>query len=124
MIYDTFWRPATCAAKSGAAATATSAPSEESEVPLNTRHCPNDQAEYAKLAYVPLGLLVLAALMRTDVAAAGPSMTALALDLLALAQAALVGWLGSGFMLAHPMPIGRRRSRRHPPRRHLTHKTI
>ena len=91
---------------------------------MNPQHHLNDQSEYAKLAYVPLGLLVLAALMRADVATAGPSMTALALDLLALALAALVGWLGGEFMLAHHVPVERRRTRRHHPRSHFTHKTV
>lgn len=86
-----------------------------------------DQSVYARLAYVPLGLFVLTWFMRAGMVADGPSASLLSVDLLALAMAALVCWLGGEFGTPREAPIARRRDRRERRERHraqLTHKTV
>lgn len=87
----------------------------------------HDQSVYARLAYVPLGLFVLTLFMRASVVADGPSASLLSVDLLSLAMAALVCWLGGEFGAPREAPIARRRDRRDRRQRHraqLTHKTV
>lgn len=86
------------------------------------RHRPG-RPEYAMLAYIPLGLLVLAALLRSSVAASGPSASVLAVDLLGLAMGALVGWLGGEFAVPQEVPAERHSARRPPSTAQLTHET-
>jgi hypothetical protein len=84
----------------------------------------HDRSDYARLAYVPLGLFVLTAFMRASVAGDGPSPPLLAVDLLALAMGALVCWLGGEFRAPREAPVVRRRDRRERHRAQLTHKAV
>ncbi|MBK6536082.1 MAG: hypothetical protein IPN17_38395 [Deltaproteobacteria bacterium] len=90
---------------------------------MNTPH-PPDRSDYAKLAHAPLVLLVLIAFMRASVGSATPSLSVVAVDLLALAMGALVAWLGGEFVLSREAPAERRRTRRLRPQGHFRHKTV
>jgi hypothetical protein len=84
--------------------------------PVNSQQSLARRSAFTMLAYVPLGLLALTAVMRSRVVSEGPSSSVLALDLLGLAMGALVGWLGGEFMAApevaaEPHPAPRPRSR-------------
>ncbi len=83
-----------------------------------------DRSDYARLAYVPLGLFVLTAFMRASLTGDGPPASRLAVDLLALAMGALLCWLGGEFAAPREAPVARRRHRRERPRAQLTHKTV
>jgi hypothetical protein len=84
----------------------------------------SDRSDYARLAYVPLGLFVLTAFMRASVAGDGPSSSLLSVDLLALAMGALLCWLGGEFGAPREAPIARRRLPRERHRAQFAHKTV
>ncbi|MDB4931888.1 MAG: hypothetical protein JWM10_4372 [Myxococcaceae bacterium] len=75
-----------------------------------------DRPAYAKLAFAPLGLLLCVAPLHAAATASGPSSTALAVDLLALAVGALLGWLGGDLTPPREAPMGRPRPRLRWPR--------
>lgn len=90
---------------------------------MNTPH-PPDRSDYARLAHAPLVLLVLTAFMRASVAGDGPSLSVVAVDLLAFAMGVLLAWLGGEFVLSREAPAERRRTRRLRPQGHFRHKTV
>ena len=59
-----------------------------------------------------------------SVGSATPSLSVVAVDLLALAMGALVAWLGGEFVLSREAPAERRRTRRLRPQGHFRHKTV
>lgn len=91
---------------------------------MNVQHRLSERFDYAKLASAPIGLLVVFALMRSEAAASGPSLSTLAIDLMGLAMVALVGWLGGEFVIARGHYAERRRARRARPRHRLAHKAV
>jgi hypothetical protein len=66
-----------------------------------------DRPAFAQLAFAPLGLLLCAAPLHAAATAAGPSVSALAVDLLAIGVSALLAWLGGDLTTSGESPIGR-----------------
>jgi hypothetical protein len=78
---------------------------------VNSTPHPIDRPAFAKLAFAPLGLLLCVAPLHAAATASGLGASALAVDLLALAVGALLGWLGGDLTPADEAPVGRPRLR-------------
>lgn len=78
---------------------------------------------YAKLTSAPLGLLLAVGTLHEVAAAAGPSASVVAVDLLALALGGLVGWLGGELAATRHAPAARR-ARRPRTRSGISHRAL